>query len=358
VSPINSLRFASSLVDDLRQPRGYLTLLVLLVASQLPRFIPSEYVHMLILTYIIGVAAIAWNIIGGFGGQFSLGNSVFFGVSAYTLGVLMVQFEFGFVPAALIAIGLSLVTALLIGYPSFQLTGHYFALATITVVEGMRFLVRYFNDFTGGAQGYSLVPALTRGVTVLDLERNTYYLIALGLFVFAFLVSVWVRRSKVGYFLMALRDDQLAAASIGINVPRFKMIGWIVTACLTALAGIMYAVYIQFLSPGFSFSITQSVLYAVIPIIGGIGTIAGPVIGTLLMVPLEHISQTEFGGTYGAITYVVYGIILILLIIYAPEGLRPKLKVVADPLANALPTFGDPSSDDDPQSDESESGDD
>jgi len=109
------------------------------------------------------------------------------------------------------------------------------------------------------------------------------------------------------------------------------MIGWIVTACLTALAGIMYAVYIQFLSPGFSFSITQSVLYAVIPIIGGIGTIAGPVIGTLLMVPLEHISQTEFGGTYGAITYVVYGIILILLIIYAPEGLRPKLKVVADP---------------------------
>lgn len=348
---INLSGFASSLVDDLRQPRGYLTLLAIGLAAQLPRVIPSEYVHMLILTYIIGVAAIGWNIIGGFGGQFSLGNSVFLGISAYTVGLMMVQFQYGFVPAALAAVVLSLVAALVIGYPSFQLTGHYFALATITIVEGVRFLVRYFNEFTGGAQGYSLVPALTRGVTVLNLERNTYYLAALGLFVFAFLVSVWVRRSKVGYYLMALRDDQLAAASLGINVARFKMIGWLVTALLTALAGIMYAVYIQFLSPGFSFSITQSVLYAVIPIIGGIGTLAGPVIGTFLMVPLEHVSQTQFGGTYGAITYVAYGLVLILLIIYAPEGFRPKLKLIADPVANALPTIGQPSS-------EPESGDD
>lgn len=338
--PISLRSFGASLVDDLRQPRGYLTLLAFLLATQLPQFIPSEYVHMLVLTYIIGMAAIAWNIIGGFGGQFSLGNSMFFGISAYTLGILLVRFEFGFVPAVLVALGLALVAALIVGYPSFQLTGHYFALATITIVEGLRFLVRYFNDFTGGAQGYSLIPALTRGVGVLDLERNTYYLAALTLFLLAFVVSVWVRRSKVGYYLMALRDDQLAAESLGINVARFKMIGWLITAGVTAFAGIMYATYIQFLSPGFSFSITQSVLYAVIPIIGGIGTLAGPVIGTFLMVPLEHIAQTQYGGTYGAITYVVYGVLLILLIIYAPEGLRPKLKAIADPIAKALPTIG------------------
>ncbi len=356
--PISLRRFGASLVDDLRQPRGYLTVLAFLLATQLPRFLPSEYVHMLVLTYIIGVAAIAWNIIGGFGGQFSLGNSMFFGISAYTFGILLVQFKFGFVPAAIIALVLALVAALIVGYPSFQLTGHYFALATITIVEGLRFLVRYFNEFTGGAQGYSLIPALVRGVTLLDLERNTYYLAALVLFMFAFLVSVWVRRSKVGYYLMALRDDQLAAASLGINVARFKMIGWLVTAGLTGLAGLMYATYIQFLSPGFSFSITQSVLYAVIPIIGGIGTIAGPVIGTFLMVPLEHIAQTQYGGTFGAITYVVYGIILILLIIYAPEGLRPKLKTVSDPIATALPSIGETRAKSDAQSDESKPSDD
>lgn len=355
--PIKPLRFASSLVDDLRQPRGYLTLLVIILATQLPRVLPSEYVHMLVLTYIIGIAAIAWNIIGGFGGQFSLGNAMFFGISAYTFGLLLVQFELGFVPAVLIAIALALVAAVIVGYPSFQLTGHYFALATITIVEGLRFLTRYFNDFTGGAQGFSLVPALIRGVTVLDLARETYYLVALALFVLAFLVSVWVRRSKVGYYLMALRDDQLAAESLGINVARFKMIGWLITAGLTGLAGVMYAVYVQFLSPGFSFSITQSVLYAVIPIIGGIGTLAGPVIGTLLMVPLEHIAQTQFGGRFGAITYVIYGIILILLIIYAPEGLRPKLKTIADPINRVLPSIGD-TSQTDSKSDKTEPSDD
>jgi branched-chain amino acid transport system permease protein len=295
---------------------------------------------MLILTFIIGIAAVAWNIIGGFGGQFSLGNAMFFGTAAYTLGLVLVVAEMGFLPAVAIAMAATLVLAVIVGYPSFQLTGHYFALATITVVEGLRFLTRYFNDLTGGAQGFSLVPAMARGITVLDMDRYTYYLLALGLFVAAVLVSVWVRRSKVGHYLMALRDDQLAASSVGIDVARFKMVGWLVTAALTGIAGLLYAVYVQFLSPGFSFSITQSVLYAVIPIIGGIGTVAGPVIGTFLMVPLEHIAQTEFGGRFGAVTYVVYGVVLILLIIYAPDGLRPKLKAIGDPIAEALPTFG------------------
>jgi len=295
---------------------------------------------MLILTFIIGIAAVAWNIIGGFGGQFSLGNAMFFGTAAYTLGLVLVVAEMGFLPAVAIAMAATLVLAVIVGYPSFQLTGHYFALATITVVEGLRFLTRYFNDVTGGAQGFSLVPAMARGITVLDMDRYTYYLLALGLFVAAVLVSVWVRRSKVGHYLMALRDDQLAASSVGIDVARFKMVGWLVTAALTGIAGLLYAVYVQFLSPGFSFSITQSVLYAVIPIIGGIGTVAGPVIGTFLMVPLEHIAQTEFGGRFGAVTYVVYGVVLILLIIYAPDGLRPKLKAIGDPIAEALPTFG------------------
>lgn len=356
--PISLRRFGASLLDDLRNPRGYLTVLAFIAATQLPRFIPSEYVHMLVLTFIIGMAAIAWNIIGGFGGQFSLGNAMFFGIGAYAFAILLVRFQLGFVPAVLIALAVALLAALIVGYPSFQLTGHYFALATITVVEGLRFLTRFFNEFTGGAQGFSLVPALVRGVEVLDMGRYMYYLIALSLFMLAFIISVWVRRGKVGYYLMALRDDQLAAASLGINVARFKMLGWVVTALLTGVAGVMYAIYTQFLSPGYAFSITQSVLYAVIPIIGGIGTLAGPVIGTFLMVPLEHIAQTQYGGTYGAVTYVVYGILLILLIIYAPEGLRPKLKTITDPVARALPTVGPPSSPEEGVSEEKKPSDD
>ena len=330
---------ARGVLAELGRPRGYLTLAAFVVASQIPYYLPSEYVHMLVLTFIIGTAAVAWNIIGGFGGQFSLGNAVFFGISGYTIGILLVRFETGFFPALLAGIALALVAAVIIGYPSFKLTGHYFALATITVVEGFRFLARYFQDFTGGGQGLSLVPATVRGLAPLNLARASYYQVALLLFAVAFLVSVWVRRTKLGYYLMALRDDQLAAASLGIDVARFKMYGWLVSAGLTALAGAMYATYNQFLDPAYMFSITQSVLFAVIPIIGGIGTVAGPVIGTFLMVPLQHIAVTQFGGTYGAITYVIYGILLILLIIYAPEGLLPRFRSAAGGVVNRLPTF-------------------
>jgi branched-chain amino acid transport system permease protein len=323
----------------LGEPRIYLGISLILLASQLPYVIAPSYIHLLILTFIIGTAAVAWNIIGGFGGQFSLGNAVFFGIMAYTMGILMVTYQQSFLVSFAVAMLFVIIAAVIIGYPSFKLTGHYFALATIAVVEGVRFLTRYLQEITGGAQGFSLIPATTRGVTVLNLTRPAYFQLALILFVVAVFVSVWTRYSKLGYYLMALRDDQLAAASLGINVSRYKMYGWLLCAVLTGFAGAMYAVYIQFLEPRYLFSIPLSVKFAVIPIIGGIGTIVGPIIGTLLIVPLEHFAVTEFGGRYGAVTYVVYGIVLILFIIYAPEGLVPKLKFVGSWIEERLPSM-------------------
>lgn len=336
---IRPRRFATGVLNELGRPRGYLTIIAFGVASQLPYYLPSEYVHLLILTFIIGTAAIAWNIIGGFGGQFSLGNGVFFGICGYSIGILLVRFETGFFLAFTIGVTLALIAAIIIGYPSFKLTGHYFALATITVVAGFEFLARYFQDLTGGGQGLSLVPATVTGLAPLNLARASYYQVAFLLFAMAFLVSIWVRRTKLGYYLMALRDDQLAAASLGINVTRYKMYGWLTSAALTALAGAMYVTYVQFLDPAYMFSITQSVLFAVIPIIGGIGTITGPVVGTFLVVPLQEIAISQFGGRFGAITYVVYGILLILLIIYAPEGLVPKFHSTVKEATNHLPRF-------------------
>jgi branched-chain amino acid transport system permease protein len=327
------------------RPRVYLTLILAVAAGLLPSFLSSTFVHILILTFTIGVAAIAWNIIGGFGGQFSLGNATFFGLTGYTMGILMVDFQQGFVVAFAAGLALTVVAAIIIGYPSFKLTGHYFALATITIVEGLRFLTRYFQDFTGGEQGFSLVPATLRGIPVLKLTQTEYYYLALVLFIGAALVSVWVRKSKLGFYLLALRDDQLAAASLGIDVSRYKMYGWIVCAILTSLSGAMYATYIQFLDPNYMFSISLSVLFAVIPIIGGIGTITGPIVGALLLVPLEHYTVSELGGQYGAFTYVGYGTLLILLIIYAPEGFVPRFRFIGTWVEAHLPTLGSADSD-------------
>lgn len=323
------------------EPRVYVGALAVLVAVALPYVLPVSTVHMLILTFIIGVAAIAWNVIGGYGGQFSLGNGVFFGITGYTAGILLVHLEQSFLVSLTAGLAFSVLAAVIVGYPTFKLTGHYFALATITVVEGMRFLTRFFQDITGGAQGMSVIPAAHRGVVPLNLARPVYYTLALALFVLAFLVSAWIRYHRLGYYLMALRDDQLAAASVGIDVSRYKMYGWIVSAVLTGAAGMMYMTYIQFLDPDYMFSITQSVLFAVIPIIGGIGTVIGPVLGTFLMVPLQHFAVTELGGRFGAITYVGFGTVLILLIMFAPEGFAPRLASVGRRIEEALPTFGD-----------------
>ena len=325
----------------LGEPRVYLGIVLVLLAATMPYVLPVSLVHMLILTFITGVAAIGWNVIGGYGGQFSLGNGVFFGITGYTMGILLVHLQWSFAVSVAIGLLMTLVAAVVVGYPTFKLTGHYFALATITVVEGLRFLTRFFQDITGGAQGMSIIPAALRGVEPLNLSRPVYYQIALALFVGAFLVSAWIRYRRLGYYLMALRDDQLAAASLGIDVSRYKMYGWLVSALMTGAGGMMYAMYVKFLDPDFMFSITQSVLFAVIPIIGGIGTIIGPVFGTLLLVPLQHYTVLELGGRFGAISYVGFGTLLILLILYAPEGFAPRLAWLGRRIEDRLPRFGE-----------------
>jgi branched-chain amino acid transport system permease protein len=323
----------------LGQPRVYVALLIVALAGFAPFAVSSSVQHMLVLTFIIGTGAIAWNVIGGYGGQFSLGNGVFFGASAYVLAMLMVNFDQGLavaLPASLLA---TLLIAAVIGYPAFRLRSHYFALATIVVVEGARFLVRHFRDVTGGEVGLSLAEARVRGVATLGLSDLEYYLLGLALFAGAAFLSAYIRYSKLGYYLMAIRDDQQAAAAVGIDTSKYKMYGWLVSAFLTGLAGVMYAIYVQYLDPNFMFGIPESVLLAVIPIIGGAGTITGPVIGALLMWPLLHIATTQFGGRFGAIAYMGYGAILILMIMFAPEGIVDQLKSTGRRIEQRLPRF-------------------
>jgi branched-chain amino acid transport system permease protein len=323
----------------LGQPRVYMSLAIVAVAAFAPMLVSSSIQRMLVLTFIIGTGAIAWNVIGGYGGQFSLGNGVFFGASAYVLAILLINFEQGLavaLPASLLA---TLLIAVVIGYPAFRLRSHYFALATIVVVEGARFLVRHFRDITGGEVGISLAQARVRGVATLGFTDLQYYLLGLALFAGAAFLSAYIRYSKLGFYLMAIRDDQQAAAAVGIDTSKYKMYGWLVSAFLTGLAGVMYAIYVQYLDPNFMFGIPESVLLAVIPIIGGAGTVTGPVIGALIMWPLLHIATTQFGGRFGAIAYMGYGTVLILMIMYAPEGVVAQLKGYGSRIERRLPIF-------------------
>lgn len=325
------------LANVLGRPSAYLPLLFGIALLLVPFLgLPEFVLHVFITVFITGTAAVAWNIIGGFGGQFSLGNAVFLGIGAYSTAILMIDYgQSAFVGIA-VGILLCVVAAVVIGYPTLQLEGHYFALATIAVIEIMRYLARYFSDLTGGSQGMS-VYAMPGWANLMFTSKNVYYFICFGVFALAVLVSVLVRYSRVGYYLLAIREDEDAAAAIAVDTTRYKLYGFVLSAVLTGLAGGLYAVYIQFLSPSGMFSLNQSILYALIVLIGGLGTISGPIVGTFLMVSLQTYVTTVIGGSAGALSYMGYGVLLILLIMYAPEGIVNRLDFITEKIRNSAP---------------------
>lgn len=330
---------AIRLANQLGRPGVYLPILMGIFLVFIPLLgVPVFIVHVLIVVFITGIAAVAWNIIGGFGGQFSLGNAVFFGFGAYSTGILMTEYDQLAWVGIAIGILISIIAAIIIGYPTFQLEGHYFALATIAIVEGMFALAQYFGDITGGSQGLSIFADYGWGNLIFR-SRSTYYYLILSLFVIAILISIWVRYSRLGYFLLAIREDEEAAEAIGVNVTRYKLYGFILSAALTGLAGGFHAVYIQFLSPGGVFSLDESILYALIVLIGGMGTIWGPVLGTFLLVSIQTYATTVIGGNIGALSYVAYGVLLIVLIIYAPNGLINRFQFVGERICDVAPAI-------------------
>lgn len=325
----------TALLGNIGRVEVYVPLVVLLLALTLP-FVASSYIlHIFLLVFITGIGAIAWNIIGGFGGQFSLGNAVFYGLGAYATAILVTDHGVSVFIAVAVGIFLAVLTAVIVGLPTFELTGHYFALATIAVVEGMFFLSRYFDDLTGGAQGYTVLTEPWLAKLMVN-KAATFYLF-LAFFVIAILISVWVRYSKLGYYLLAIREDQDAASALGVNTTKYKLYGFVLSAGMTAFAGSMHAVYNTFLFPGASFSLDLSILYALIALIGGMGTIAGPIVGTVFMVSIQQYVTTVIGGDIGALAYVGYGALLILVIIFAPEGLVNRLSFVGSKIKQVLP---------------------
>lgn len=329
----------SRITNSAGHPKVYIPAVLAVAILFLPFFAPVFYVHITIMVFLIGSCAVAWNIIGGFGGQFSLGNALFLGIGGYTTGILLVDYGQSAWIGMAIGVLLAVLAAIIIGYPSFLLTGHYFALATIAVVEGLWFLSIHFGDLTGGSSGKSIFADLGWSTLIFP-SREPYFYLGYILFIGSILVSIRVRYSRLGYHLLAIRENQQAAESIGINTTQSKMKGFVISAIITSIAGSLYAVYIQFINPDAMFSLDLSIQFALATLLGGIGTIVGPVLGTMLLIPLEQYATTILGGQYGALSYIGYGIVLILFIIYAPDGLATRLQFVWERIEQIAPHFG------------------
>jgi branched-chain amino acid transport system permease protein len=264
----------------------------------------------------------AWNLLAGYCGQISLGHAVFFGTGAYTSSVLVKELELtpwaGMAAGALLAVALSQV----IGYPVFRLRGHYFAIATIAVGEIVHTLMNNW-DWVGGARG--LFVPIKRPDSFVNLQfhegKQMYYYIALGLLLLALLLTRTIERSRTGFYFRAIREDQDAAASLGVPVARYKLRAMALSAGLTALGGTFYAQYVLFIDPESVFPLSLSILICLVAVVGGVGTLWGPLIGAAILVPLSEGTRVYLGGTGKAIDLLIYGALIVLISIIQPGGI-------------------------------------
>ncbi len=272
------------------------------------------------LVLLAAISASAWNLVGGYAGQVSVGHAVFFGAGAYMPLLFYKLWEssplVGF-PAGMV---LSVIIAGLIGVPTFRLSGHYFSMATIAVAELIRILVANW-DFVGASVGL-MGPAVGRGWWDLTFRSSVpyyyFFLVVLGTLL---ALTYWVQRSRTGYYLRAIRAGERAARSLGVPVSRYKLYAFMLSAAFTSLSGSLYAAMVGFADPTSVLGILVSVQMVLMAALGGAGRLFGPLLGAAILVPLQITTNSLFGGGGTGLTYILYGGIIMAISRYEPGGL-------------------------------------
>jgi branched-chain amino acid transport system permease protein len=276
--------------------------------------------HVMILVFMFGMMAVAWNIMGGYAGMFSFGQVAFFGIGAYTSSFLLITYHInpwlGLVVGGLIA---ALVAAA-IGYPCSNLRGHYFAIATIAFGEIVR---THFNNWklVGAAEGMTL-PMLKESFEnfMFHSSKLPYYYIMLAFLIISLVVCYIVATSKMGYYFRAIKESHDVAKVLGINVVWYRLIAIMISAFLTAMAGTFYAQYVLYLDPESVLILPISIQIVLISMLGGAGSIMGPVIGAAILMPVSEITRVMLGHKGTGIDMLIYGALITLISVYQPKG--------------------------------------
>ncbi len=280
----------------------------------------AYWLNIIAFTYLMAGLAAAWNIIGGFGGQFSLGHGVFFGIGAYATAVFTSRYGLSPWLIMLPAASVAALVAMLISWPTFRLRGPFFAIATMAFNEVAFVLANHFDSITGGPRGI-MIPFKAGFANMIFRERWQY---AVLMFVFVAVVigiTVWLRRSRLGYYLLAVREDEDAARASGINVLAVKLQGMALSAFLTSIGGTLFTMYLRFIDPPTLFTLQDvGVKFALLSLIGGVGTIAGPLLGAALIVPFENFLRAELADALPGMNLAILGLLMVLAALFMKRG--------------------------------------
>ncbi|MCL5950233.1 MAG: branched-chain amino acid ABC transporter permease [Chloroflexi bacterium] len=326
------------LVNALPAPRSTVLVLALrglvfVIVLVLPLVLDSYLLSLAILILFWGLLGQGWNIMGGYAGQFSFGHAAFYGLGAYTSTWLLVNAGvnpwIGMLAGGLVAVVFGLFT----GFLTFRygLRGPYFALATFAFAEMLR-LIAINWEVVNKSRGIQVPLRGTDSLLAFQFETTKvpYYYIILGMVLFTLALTYWIDHSKLGYYFKAIRENEEAAAALGVNPLRYKLLAMSISAFITAMGGTFYSQYLLFIDPEIVFGPQASVEILLRPIIGGAGTVLGPIVGALLLTPLSEFARTLLREPPGFLALLrghagtdmmVFGALLIVTIILMPSGL-------------------------------------
>lgn len=255
---------------------------------------------------ILATLAQSWNIIGGYTGYPSFGNSVFYGLGGYGVAIGMAQFQLPFVFGLSLGVLLAVSFAFVIGLPVLRLRGHYFAIATLGLAEVMTAIV---SNLEIAGRNVGLILPLLKGDTV-------FYELSLGLLALTTLVVAWLSRSRFGFGLIAIRENEAAAAVMGVNTTLYKVLALALCSVFAALAGGIHAYWITYLDPSSAFDITLNIKMIIMAVFGGPGTIFGPVLGAFALSAISEILASKITH----LASVFFGVVIVGAIVFMPRG--------------------------------------
>jgi branched-chain amino acid transport system permease protein len=276
-----------------------------------PLLVRTDYtLQVLFRVFLFAALGLAWNLVGGYAGQLSLGHAAYFGAGAYGLALFS---KLGISPWASVLLGvvMAVICAAMIGKVSFRLRGPYFALCTIAFAEVLRLIAKNLPNVTGGDVGIQ-VPLLFTQSTV-----KYFYWSGVLLTAFAFGVSAWIERSRFGYYLMAIREDEDTALSVGVNAARCKLWALLISAAITGLGGTLYASLFLFIVPDQVLAMEISTEIAIVAMLGGAGTLLGPLVGSVVLETAAEIFKNVFKEAH----LLIYGVLIVLVVLFMPEGI-------------------------------------
>lgn len=331
----------SELIKALRQNIFGLVLLAIFIIAPLTVGNNADFHNMVIYILIYAIVGEGWNLISGFTGQTSFGHAAYFGIGAYTVGVLGNTYNITPWVGMLVGAVLATAIAFAINYKLFKLKGHYFAIATLAVCEILRTVFSTWT-YVGAGDGIKIIFRKENKALWLALDvqnRLPFLFITLAAFVAVFLVCRWLEHSKMGYYWKAIRESHEVAESIGVNPQKYKVIAMMISAFIAAIGGAFYVQFFKYIDSAV-FSLNVSMIFVLVTVLGGIGHVYGPIIGSIIYYGLELVMRQWMGGTTSGINLIIFGVLLVVVVCYQPKGIVGIYEDIKNRVRKAPPEAG------------------